>query len=110
MDGHFYLRKRHRWWKRLFSGLEESAEGVDVARNVLSVEFVAYRSVSFGCGHVRFPSQEYAFALVRRAIERGAVIVIVRGANQWLGAVPELHAGSGRAFRSISIHWAPSKP
>jgi len=41
-------------------------------------------------------SQEYAFSLVRNAMERAAAIVIVRGARHWIGAVPELHRYGNR--------------
>jgi hypothetical protein len=90
-DRHFYLRSENRWWLKLVRALRNERPELDVARNVLSIEFVAYRSKSFGCGHLRLPSQEYAFALVRHAIGRKAAIVIVRGARHWIGAVPELH-------------------
>ena len=88
-DEHFYIHADNRWWRKLVRALAEHRS--NVARHVLSIEFIAYRSKSFGCGHLRLPSQEYAFALVRRAIERNAAVVIVRGARHWIGAVPELH-------------------
>ena len=90
-DNHFYLRGSNGWWSKLVRALSSARPDVEVSRRVLSVEFIAYRSKSFGCGHLRLPSQEYSFALVRRAIERKAAIVIVRGARHWFGAVPELH-------------------
>ncbi len=93
---HFYIGSDNRWWRKLVSALARERPGVDVARRVLSVEFIAYRSRSFGCGQLRLPSQAYAFALVRRAIRRGAAVVIVRGERHWIGAVPELHGHAQR--------------
>lgn len=90
-DDHFYLHGSNGWWTKLVRALSRERPDVDISRRVLSVEFIAYRSKSFGCGHLRLPSQEYSFALVRQAIERRAAIVIVRGARHWFGAVPELH-------------------
>ncbi|MGN6519410.1 MAG: hypothetical protein ACTHK2_08315 [Dokdonella sp.] len=90
-DGHFYLTGKNDWWSKLVRALSRERPDVDVSRRVLSVEFIAYRSKSFGCGHLRLASQDYSFALVRDAIGRKAAIVIVRGARYWFGAVPELH-------------------
>ncbi|HEU4664930.1 MAG TPA: hypothetical protein VFS55_12960 [Dokdonella sp.] len=90
-DGHFYLRGHNPWWRKLVRALASERPDVDLARRLMSVEFVAYRSKSFGCGHLRLPSQAYAFALVRRAIARDAAIVLARGTRHWIGAVPELH-------------------
>jgi hypothetical protein len=36
------------------------------------------------------PSQAYSFSLVRRAIERGAEIVVMRSKRLWFEAIPEL--------------------
>lgn len=91
VENHFYLRGSNGWWNTLVRALSRARPDVDVSRRVLSVEFIAYRSKSFGCGHLRLPSQAYSFALVRHAMERKAAIVIVRGARYWFGAVPELH-------------------
>jgi len=48
------------------------------------------------------PSQEYGFALVRDAIARDAVIVVMRSLARWLAAVPEL-AGYSRRFGLRSV-------
>ena len=36
------------------------------------------------------PSQEYSFHLVRQAINRNAIIVLMRSKKLWFSAVPEL--------------------
>jgi hypothetical protein len=57
---------------------------------LLSVEFSPYHSKSFGHGHLRLPSQEYSFQLVKQAMQREALIVCMRGQSLWFGAIPEL--------------------
>ena len=95
---HFYIGAENFWWDKLVRSLARDRPSADVAGAILSVEFFPYRSISFGCGHVRVPSQTFAFALVERAISRNAVIVIVRGERHWLGAVPLL-ANHGKVVR-----------
>ena len=91
-DKHFYIRGTNRWWASLTSSLRRDRPNADVSRSILSVEYFPYRSKSFGCGHVRLPSQDYSFGIVRKAISRQATIVIARGERHWFGAVPELVA------------------
>jgi hypothetical protein len=54
------------------------------------VEFHGYHSRVFQPIPVTLPSQRYGFALVRHAIERGAVIIVMRGLHAWQVAVPQL--------------------
>jgi hypothetical protein len=62
----------------------------DLARRVLSVEFHGYHSQDWAALPVTLPSQWYGFDLVTRAIERGAIIVVLRGGTDWDVAVPNL--------------------
>ena len=96
-DRHFWIERNHPWWMRLvrpiFCAPDSQTPDVDnayAATQVQSIEFCAYRSISFGCGHLRLPSQEFAFDAARAAIARNAAIVVVRGLPYWFGAVPEL--------------------
>jgi hypothetical protein len=57
---------------------------------MLALEFPPYHSKRFAHAHLRLPSQQFTFELLRRAIKRGAVIVCVRGFREWVVAVPEL--------------------
>ena len=78
------------WWKTklrepiLQVGLET------VARNLLCVEFFPYHSKRFAGARLKVPSQHYGFDLVRTAIARGALVVVMRGGGSWQAAVPEL--------------------
>jgi hypothetical protein len=79
-----------RWWLRSARPLIQEV-GLDcVANNLLAIEFFPYHSKKFQHGHLRLPSQEFSFSLVRAAIDRKAKIICVRGANVWFGAVPQL--------------------
>lgn len=79
-----------RWWLRSVRPLTQEAGLVCVAKNLLAIEFFPYHSKRFQHGHLRLPSQEFSFSLVRDAIDRKAKIICVRGANLWFGAVPKL--------------------
>jgi len=93
MRDHPYIRRRQLWWSKLVKGLRRDGMRDDqISQSILSVEFFPYRSKSFGCAHVRLPSQEFSFHLVRQAMQRKAVIVLARGLKCWLGAVPQLQA------------------
>ena len=66
-----------------------------VAKSVLNVVYFPYVSRNFGHRQLRLASQNYGFQLVREAVNRKAVIVLLRSGkgNQkaWLEAVPELN-------------------
>jgi len=57
---------------------------------VLSVAFHGYHSHDRTRLPVTIPGQWYGFELVRGAVERGAVIVILGDPSDWKLAVPEL--------------------
>lgn len=83
-----------------------------VAKSVLNVVYFPYPSRKFGHRRLPLTSQNYGFDLVRRAVERKAVVVLLRSgkANQraWLKAVPKLdgydhfHLGSNPQAPYIS--------
>jgi hypothetical protein len=80
------------WWMRAFANLISRFGRESVARRVCSIEYFPYPSLRFEHAHVRLPSQAYQFQLVREALARDALIVVTRGLQLWLGAVPELAA------------------
>jgi len=80
-----------RWWRRCLHGLtSQSCSFTDLSRLVLAVEFHGYHSRSWAPLPFTVPSQRFSFDLVRQAIDRKAVIVILRTARCWRVAVPEL--------------------
>jgi hypothetical protein len=80
----------HRWWMRKLGPLIRATSLQAVAHGVLCVELFPYHSERFGHTKLRVPSQEYSFDLVRRALSRGAWIVLMRSKRLWFAAVPEL--------------------
>jgi hypothetical protein len=80
------------WWRDCLGPLVKRC-GLSyetLAHRVLSVEFHGYHSESWSALPVTLPSQWYGFQLVAKAIERGAVIVALRGWDAWDVAVPAL--------------------
>lgn len=104
MPSHLHLSSETKttgraWWNGICKSLERDV-GPDLLHSrILSIEFSAYHSKSFGHGGLRLPSQQFSFAMVRSAIGRGATIVGVRGKRHWCGAIPELGGYS-------KCHWA----
>ncbi len=92
---HFYLSCESRgtgsmWWERTCKALLTEVTKDELSRRLLTVEYSPYHSKGFGHGDYRLPSQEFGFNLVRRAIDRNALIVCMRGERFWLGAIPQL--------------------
>jgi hypothetical protein len=86
-----------RWWERKLKELLEHfvssarfQRAEALARSILVVEHFPYPSRRYGRGLPSLPSQDYSFSLVREAMERKAVIVLIRGERRWLRAVPTL--------------------
>ena len=79
------------WWQqRLRRVVEAVGNARRVARRLAVVEFHGYHARNYRSIPVTLPSQYYGFDLVRRAVARGAVIVVMRGFDAWTVAVPEL--------------------
>jgi hypothetical protein len=90
----FYLLdpgiSRTKWWDRKLGSLIKRVGRQVVAQGVLCVEYFPYHSRRFQHRRVQVPSQKYSFGLVRQALNRGAVIIVLRGQRLWLAAVAEL--------------------
>lgn len=80
----------HQWWRRAVGPLARATSFAAVARGVLVVEYFPYHSRTFAHAHLRLPSQSFSFGLVHDAMARRAEIVVGRGHEIWLGAVPAL--------------------
>jgi len=98
-----------KWWRKTMRAVIEatSLQPEDLARRVLSVEFHGYHSQDWATLPVTLPSQWFSFDLVSRAVERGAVVVVLRGQRDWEVAVPSLR-GYDRAFRTKWCRPPPS--
>jgi hypothetical protein len=82
------------WWDRKLRQLLYLGHEV-LARSILAVEHFPYPSRRYGAGRLRLPSQAYSFFLVRKAMERKAIIVLTRGKRWWLRDVPALEGYEG---------------
>jgi hypothetical protein len=81
------------WWNKKLKGLLACGlhHGV-LAEAICAVDYFPYPSKRFRGwkGRLLSGAQDYSFDLVRKAIQREAVIVLVRGKRRWLKAAPEL--------------------
>lgn len=80
------------WWRPRLAPLVAALgpAGEEIARAHLSdIEYFPYHSASWR-SPPRLPSQAFGFDLVERAMERGAVIVVMRGWARWTAAVAGL--------------------
>ncbi len=94
-----YILKSDYWFKKLKPLIDITTDEI-VATKIAKVQFFPYHSIKYKSLYKRLlkeenfdsylPSQEYNFALVRRAIDRGALIVIPRSKKFWFEAIPEL--------------------
>lgn len=89
------------WWQRRTSELASEVGWEVVAKNLACIQFMPYHSEKYSTASPRLPSQEYSLDLVRRAMARGAEIVVMRAARLWMSAVPEL-GNYGRLHRAAN--------
>ena len=80
----------HLWWQQRLRTLVERSSAENVSRNLLCVEYFPYHSKRYDGGVPMVPSQQHSFALVRAAIRRRAVIIVMRAQSLWTKAIPEL--------------------
>jgi len=92
-----------KWWDRVLrKWIDDPDIGRQaVAHGVFCVEFFPYHSKKFGHSRLKLKSQEYSFSLVRRAMDRDAVIVVLWGYRYWKEAIAEL-SSYPRLFRMKS--------
>jgi hypothetical protein len=86
-----------RWWrKKLKEPIQIAGEQV-VANTFLCIEYFPYPSRKFKAMRSLLESQRYSFDLANQAIDRNAVIVVMRAQDRWERAVPRL-VGYSRLF------------
>ena len=91
-DGRFEETGGYWWWKKqlnllLNAGVTEQ----DVRDKVMLIEYLPYHSETAGkISNLIVPSQQFTFELVRVAIRRNKLIIMMRSEKLWLKAVPEL--------------------
>lgn len=78
------------WWKKKLKEPIQLADEHTVASSILCIEYSPYPSRTFKEMPAPLESQRYGFALAEQAMDRGAVIVLMRGRRLWEGAIPRL--------------------
>ncbi|MGH9116762.1 MAG: hypothetical protein ACRD0A_02450 [Acidimicrobiales bacterium] len=78
------------WWRRCLRAVIEATTSEQTAVAVAGLEFHGYHSERYAALPVTLPSQRFVFDQLRAAIQRRAVIVVIRGLAAWSVAVPEL--------------------
>lgn len=102
------LPHRTCWWDKRLAELIRDTSRETVAHGVLCVEYFPYHSKRFKKSGI-LPSQKYSFDLVLRAIERRALVLLMRSKRLWTAAVPEL-ASYDRFFEANSKQCAYITP
>lgn len=78
------------WWARVLKPfLQDGIKTATLERKIMLVNYFPYHSVKWKSLPL-VPSQQFAFDLVREAIKRNKIIVIMRSERLWIEAVPEL--------------------
>lgn len=80
----------HIWWAGKLKELISRYGLKRIANEICCIEYFPYHTKKFKPLKQILESQKYGFKLVKDAIDRNALIVIMRAKNAWLEAVPEL--------------------
>jgi len=89
-----YVKKSDYWKKKLYPLIQVSSVE-KVSKHISIIQFFPYHSLKYRDIPKRISkdylvSQQYNFELVKKAIERDAIIIILRSKRLWLDAIPEL--------------------
>lgn len=79
-----------RYWSKTLKPFLKSEKSYEkVSKDISCIEFFPYHSANFNFRE-KLHCQKYGFYLLEKAIERKAMIVLMRAKKEWLDAVPEL--------------------
>ena len=94
------------YFKQRTARLVEETSVDSVAQNVFFINFHGYHSKSWYPIPFTFYSQQYSFYLVKKAVLRGALVIMSRNTTGWVTAIPELMNYSNRStfVSSRSVH------
>lgn len=91
LNPEYKLTGGFRYWSKLFSPLINREDDYKkISKNICCIEFFPYHSKKFRPFNKILESQKYSFYLLEQAIERKAMIVLLRGERKWLNAVEKL--------------------
>ena len=80
-----------RWNRKALKPLLKEFGARVVASGVTFLEYFPYHSQSFRHDRIHVPSQEFTFQVLREALRRRALVIIMCGKRFWEEAVPELN-------------------
>lgn len=91
-DGGFEETGGYWWWKQKLKPLQDRGVTEQAIRNkIMFIEYLPYHSKTAGkISNLIIPSQQFTFELVREAIRRDKLIIMMRSETLWVKAVPEL--------------------
>ncbi len=78
------------WWKKRLKALIGEVGPEIIATQVFVAEVHGYHSIKYRHQRTCLPSQQYTFGLIRAAIARRAIFVVMRGFRIWSSLIPEL--------------------
>lgn len=90
LDEKFSFTGGYIWWKKILKSLIKIFGNKKISQKIMCIQYFPYHSKKYH--HLPFvlPSQYYSFYLVKQAIKKNKIIVIMRSKKLWLKAVPEL--------------------
>lgn len=95
------------WWTKRLNPLIRQVGVEQVRRGVQVIEQFPYKSTKYWGLPEALPSQAYTFALVRHAIARSALVVVMRSYDDWVSAVPELSQAANvhtlKNWRNVTV-------
>jgi hypothetical protein len=98
-----------RWWRQRLRAVIHETNLECTSRGLMCVEYFPYHSDTYSGATPRLQSQEYGFQLVRAAMGRGAIIVILRSEKRWCEAIPDLCEYS-LCYRLRSVQYVSISP
>lgn len=80
----------YKWWSRILNPLiKEGISKSILYEKIMAIEYFPYHSKNWK-NMPQVPSQQYAYNLVKEAINRKKIIIIMRSKNLWFKEVPSL--------------------
>jgi hypothetical protein len=90
LDPRFSYTAGYKWWYMRLKFFVEKFGNKIVSEKFMCIEYFPYHSRGFKKINELLPSQEFSFALVKKAIESNKLIVVMRSKKLWLENISEL--------------------
>lgn len=97
-----------KWWKPKLKYLLAQVGEDNIHKNLLVVDYHAYRSKNFSPFPITLPTQNYSFSIVEQKVKEKALFVLGHFKTGWLTAIPELQNVEKVEFKSINMTLSPN--